>query len=377
MRPLLLPVVLLASLACSGLIPTDSGEPAAPEGDAAGREVRTGEPSPATIVAFAPGESGLCEITRTTLPGGEVTPLGAFGPKCPRTALVTWTGDRVVITDDRGAWTDGTTGRPEEARVPSPPQVVVFGDAGVLHACAKLPARAATEKDDATMAFEWEGKAYEAEKLDGAKTYVMWVHWTLVDAAWKVVEASLEGDVEPPEVPVCQRLPDFPKDDPWVSSEGPEWTVSDWREPTGPDVTLLAAVHDGAWRIDPSRTIAVVGKAEDQRFVPESNLALWLDGAWKQVHADVDTLWLEDDWVAVEDGGELDLLSRRDGTVAWKAPAEALAFPWPGDAPDVAVPVPEAVPEAEPEVPEGKAGDYVPGSGEDEKAGKGTKGKGR
>lgn len=390
MRQVLLPVFLFASLACSGLVPTDPGAAPAPMSTDDGRTLPTGEVAPLTVVELAIGEeTGLCEMLRRKLPGDEAIPLGAFGPTCPSTTLVTWTGDRVVVANEGGLWTDGTTGRPEAAEIPESPQVVVFDDAGVLHACAKIPAKA-KEKDDATMVYEWQKKSYETTKLDNAKKYAMWVHWTLSDAhvpgkgKWSVAEASLEGDTEPDSVPVCQRLKDFPKDDPWVSSDGPGWTVSDWPEATGPDAALLGAIHAGAWRVAPSRSIAVIGRVEDQQFTPTSHLALWVAGAWKQIQDDVDVLWLTDEWVTVENEGELAVFSRRDGAIAYEDPADTLVFPWPAEAPLVAVPLPEigpgAEPDPEPDAPPKEGGPgYVPGGKkEPAKDGKGGKtGKGR
>ena len=90
--------LLLVTLACSGLIPADTPvSDAEPEGDGPARTPPSGDVVPIGIVELALEGNGRCGITLETLPGGEETRLGSFAPLCPTEALVTWTGDRVVV----------------------------------------------------------------------------------------------------------------------------------------------------------------------------------------------------------------------------------------------------------------------------------------
>jgi hypothetical protein len=335
--------VVLVTLACSGLAPTETDPP---PGDGPSRTLPSGDPAPIGIVEFQPNGTDNCDLRLKTIPGDEDKRLGAFGPAdCPTEALVTWSADRVVVVDQNGMWVEAAVGKRVGTDVPEAPQIVVFDDAGDLHACATVDVEA-KEKDDATMQAQWRGKEYTTEKLDDADGYQMWVHWKREGDEWKVAEAELEAIVDPEGVPVCQRLPDFPRDDPWASSTGQQWTTSDWPEPAEADRTALEALEAGTWRVDPGNAVAVVGEVDDQRFVPTGPVALWVDGAWKQVYESITALWLDDGWVAVSDSGALSLFSRHDGAKAYEAPEGVLAFPWPSDAP--AVEAPEAVPEPEP-----------------------------
>lgn len=295
----LLALVVGAGLACAGA-------PAAPVPSTPRAPLRTGEPTPIRIVETK-ADSGFCRFVMRTLPGDGVGhDIGRTRGRCPKQAIVTWSGDRVLVTGDDGKPVpfDGQLAVPDP---PVPVAFVSFDDQGGVHACAFTPG---PTPPDGVLA-----------------------SWSLVADQWtERSSVAARGPIDGPDCDVRTQLPPGTWDH-WLSTHRRPYGPLDWLTEDPADLAALGTLAPGAWQTDPDRLVGTVGGPYEGTVGP---VALYLGDGWKIVHRtpDAAALWLTDDWLAVRTtGGDLTVISRRDGTVGYRQPKGVLAFVWPTTAP--------------------------------------------
>ncbi|MEQ1502181.1 MAG: hypothetical protein ABMB14_08110 [Myxococcota bacterium] len=265
------------------------------------------------------------------------TPMATINAPCPASATLTWIDHRVVVVRDDGDTTDLTAGAdPKKAlsRLPkTPPGVAAFDENGVLHACAKMDAFV-DDKDGQKVA-QRNGETLTTAPIAGAHGYGLFVRWEQgAYRRWYEKGQGVLAMVDPSEVPECDRLDGFPQTSRWVSTAGQRQQATDWTAAHPDDAGPLGALQAGAWVVDPTRTLAVVGALPSARFGP---VAAWVGGAWAIVHPDEDVtaVWVDDDWLGLRTiDGVFRLVSRSDGAEVFTAPDGVVALPWPAAAPD-------------------------------------------
>jgi hypothetical protein len=369
--PLLCLSLLLLGLACAGTGAPDPvpAEPAPEVPAAAPRVLPEGEIEPVSLVTLSGGERCRVELAGAGAGGVEERELGTLPGPCPTRAMVAYKSGAVVISDEAGVLTELGAKKGPPA-LPAAPGALAFDGDGKLHACG--PTEVVGEEKDGKYVAEYKGQRLEADKpaiADGARVHV---RWEQEQGRWVEKGAELVYHLVFPGPPDCLSVDGFPElepygDDPgFFTSDGPWWMATGWTSALPEDKTALAALSEGDWYVDDSRTIASKGQPDGGPY------ALWLADAWKMVHPTDDArgLWVFPDFVGIRDAdGGFRLISRRDGAETFAQADETLTWPWPEAA------LPEAAEPSEPGEP-GEPGEEPAGGqygGERGKKGKGKK----
>jgi hypothetical protein len=298
------------ALACTG---AGSSTPAPPEPQPPAdppRIERAGPVVPARVVEV----SGSPCAARVVAVGAVEAPatLGVLGGTCPTDVALARLGDRVVVSGGGGLRVLGGAALPP---TPAPVDLAAVDADGVLRACGRADAKVTVGGID--LDAEYRGRKLLGLRPRDADGAAVAVGWALGDDRWIERGADLVYTLptDPPGFAACARMSGWPVDGAATSwgarFDAPPAIVADQVE--------LSALAPGDWRVDATRTVGNLGGA----------WALFVGGRWTPVATDATGGWVLDDFVGVRDATGVRLISRRDGSVAYTAPAGVVAVPWP------------------------------------------------